>query len=154
MGKLQRLEQGYFESWGDKQSQKRMKREQRKMQRDKKSMSVTSWLHSALSLTQPWWNNKLLLGLLIAVALADTSVSFSLIHFLITEQKENAELFLPEILPNEPARFLSAASCLFHFSPCLPFLARTCVCLPGVVSCECQAKSKQTLGTLRSGNAN
>lgn len=50
MGWLQqRTEQGYFKSWGDKHNQKPMKKEQGRMQRDKKSMSVTSWPHSAPS---------------------------------------------------------------------------------------------------------
>lgn len=59
----------------------------------------------------------------------DVCVSLSLIHFLITEQKENAEPFLPEcllmsllpfFLQNSPHLLTSPTVCLSH---------RTCVCL-------------------------
>lgn len=50
MGKLQqRAEWGYFESWGNNRAKSEWKGEQKGMQRDKESMSVTSWPHSAPS---------------------------------------------------------------------------------------------------------
>lgn len=124
----QRMEKADFESWGHKRSQRHLAKGNGEGCKETRSQWAEGHDRTLLPLEHPW-NNKLFLCLLIVVAFADVCVSLSLIHFLIREQKENAEPFLPEcllmsllpfFLQNSPRLLTSPTVCLSH---------RTCVCL-------------------------
>lgn len=124
MGKLQqRLEQGYFKSWGYKQSQKRTKREQRRMQRDKKSMSVTSWPHSALSLSLSATEQQTFPQLVYCGGIGRRVCLFLINPFLNYRAEGKCRTASARISPNEPPPFLSPASRLLTSLPvCFLFL--------------------------------
>ena len=125
MGRLRRrLEQGYFKSRGYKQSQKRTKREQRRMQRDKKSMSVTSWPHSAPLLSLSLSEQQTFPQLVYCGGIGRRVCLFLINPLLNYRAEGKCRTASARISPNEPPPFLSPASRPLPSLPvCFLFLA-------------------------------